>query len=145
MLEADRVADTHLHQQLSQDEEDEDSASASDLSEAGEEQQEVEAEEGEDEGESGQGEAGASYAEPGSQHQPIPISVDSDSNFQSNSGPRCSGRVKKPSRVVESQQWQIDHGLIPAPGAKGRVRALNTKKKKNTEISQLENEFELLE
>jgi hypothetical protein len=87
----------------------------------------------------------SSYAGPGSQHQPFPFSSDSGSDFQSDCEPRRSGHVKKPSRVVESQQWQIDHGLIPTPGAKGKARALNTKKKKNEEISQLQDGFELLE
>src|SRR5271156_2810170 len=54
---------------------------------------------------------------------------------------RRSRRVKKPTAVVESQQWQIKHGLIPAPGAKNRARALNAKKRRNVQISQLENEF----
>jgi hypothetical protein len=43
-----------------------------------------------------------------------------------------------------SQQWQIEHGLIPAPGAKGKARVLNAKKE-NAETSQLENEFRLSE
>jgi hypothetical protein len=45
----------------------------------------------------------------------------------------------------ESQNWQVEHGLIPAPGAKARVRALNAKKKENTKTSQLDPEFELVE
>jgi len=36
-------------------------------------------------------------------------------------------------------------GLIPAPGARAKARALNAKKKKNIEVSQLEDEFELIE
>jgi hypothetical protein len=35
-------------------------------------------------------------------------------------------------------------GLIPAPGAKAKTRALNAKKRKNIETSQLKNEFELV-
>ncbi|KAN0067746.1 hypothetical protein V8E54_014311 [Elaphomyces granulatus] len=35
--------------------------------------------------------------------------------------------------------------LIPAPGARAKARALNAKKKKNIEVSQLEDEFELIE
>jgi hypothetical protein len=85
------------------------------------------------------------YTEPGSQHRPLPISSNSDLDFQSDGEPRRSGHVKKPTQAVESQQWQINHGLIPAPGAKGKVRALNAKKRKNAETSQFENEFELLE
>ena len=57
--------------------------------------------------------------------------------------PRRSGRVKKASRTIQSQQEQIELGIIPAPGARGKTSALNAKKKKNTETSQLRNEFEL--
>jgi hypothetical protein len=78
----------------------------------------------------------------GSQAQPLEVSSDSE---PLDSEPRRSGRVKKPSVVMESQQWQIEHGLIPAPGAKGKARALNAKKKKNVETSQLENEFRFSE
>jgi hypothetical protein len=46
---------------------------------------------------------------------------------------------------MESQQWQAEHGLIPAPGAKAKVRASNKKKKENTKISQLDHEFKLIE
>jgi len=136
MLEANRVAETQLHlSQLSyrdddedeqQDEEDEDASLASSLSEAEDEQHEAE-------------------GGPGSQHLPLPNSSDRDSDFQSDGEPRRSGRVKKSSGADESQQWQIDHGLIPAPGAKGKAKALNAKKKKNIEPSQLNDEFELLE
>jgi hypothetical protein len=35
----------------------------------------------------------------------------------------------------ELQNWQVEHDLIPAPGAKARVRALNAKKKVNTKTS----------
>ena len=81
------------------------------------------------------------------QAQPLQISSDSEVSRTSDDDdePRRSGRVKKPTAVVESQQWQIEHGLIPVPRAKSRARALNAKKKKNVEISQLENEFRLSE
>jgi hypothetical protein len=46
---------------------------------------------------------------------------------------------------VESQQWQIEHGFIPAPGARAQARALDAKKKKNTKESQLDHEFKLIE
>jgi hypothetical protein len=46
---------------------------------------------------------------------------------------------------VQSQQWQIEHGVIPAPGARAQVRALNAKKKRNIGTSQLKDEFELVE
>jgi hypothetical protein len=46
---------------------------------------------------------------------------------------------------VESQNWKVEHGLIPAPGAKARIGALNAKKKENTKTSQLDPEFELVE
>jgi hypothetical protein len=46
---------------------------------------------------------------------------------------------------MESQQWQIDHGLIPAPGARAKARTLNAKKKKNIETSQLQDEFVLVD
>lgn len=84
-------------------------------------------------------------AEPGSQVQPLEISSDSEISGISDGEPRRSSRVKKASRTVQSQQWQIDHGLIPAPGAKGKARALNAKKRRNIETSQLKNEFELVE
>src|SRR5271157_2213027 len=88
--------------------------------------------------------------EPGSQAQPLEVSSDSEVSRTSDANddeeePRRSGRVKKPTAVVESQQWQIEHGLILAPGAKSRARALNAKKKKNVQISQLENEFRMSE
>jgi hypothetical protein len=35
-------------------------------------------------------------------------------------------------------------GLIPAPGARAKTRALNEKKKRNLETSQIKNEFELV-
>jgi len=37
--------------------------------------------------------------------------------------------------MTESQQWQIDNGLIPAPGVRAKARALNAKKKRNAETS----------
>jgi len=46
---------------------------------------------------------------------------------------------------VESQQWQIEHGFIPAPGARVQARALNAKKRKNAKESQLDHEFKLIE
>jgi hypothetical protein len=70
------------------------------------------------------GELSKPHNEPGSQAQPLAISSDS-SDGQSDCEPRRSGRVKKASRTVESQEWQVNHGLIPAPGAKSRARALN--------------------
>ena len=75
--------------------------------------------------------------------QALILAISSDS--ESDGEPRRSGRVKKASRTIESQQRQIDHGLIPAPGAKAKARALNAKKKRNTETSQLKDEFELVE
>jgi hypothetical protein len=88
--------------------------------------------------------------EPGSQALPLTVSSDSStssdtSDGQSDSEPRRSGRVKRSTRAVESQQWQIEHGLIPAPGARTQARALNAKKKKNTKESQLDHEFKLIE
>jgi hypothetical protein len=89
-------------------------------------------------------------AELGSQAQPLEISSDSGdsssaSDSDSSSEPRRSGRVKRSTRVLESQQWQIEHGLIPAPGSKAKARALNKKKAQNTNVSQLDNEFQLIE
>jgi hypothetical protein len=82
----------------------------------------------------------------GSQAQPLEISS-SDKSLDHNSDdePRRSGRVKRSTRAVESQNWQVEHGLIPALGARARVRALNAKKKENTKTSQLDLEFELIE
>ena len=78
----------------------------------------------------------------GSQAQPLEISSTNESN---DSEPRRSGRVRRATRIVESQLSQIEKGLIPAPGAKARARALNAKKKQNTKVSQLEHEFMLIE
>jgi hypothetical protein len=80
--------------------------------------------------------------EPGSQHQPFEISSDSEPPA-SDGEPRRSGRTKKVTRAVQSQQEQIELGLIPAPGARAKTRALNTKKK-NIQTSQLKAEFELI-
>ena len=77
----------------------------------------------------------------GSQARPLEVSSDSEPYDE----PRRSGRVTKPTRDLESQQEQVQLGLIPAPGAKARARALNAKKKKNAEVSQLDNEFKLVE
>jgi hypothetical protein len=65
-------------------------------------------------------------AGPRSQHQPFEIS----SNSETDGEPRRSSCVKRVTRAIESQQWQIDHGLIPAPSARGRARDLNAKQKK---------------
>jgi hypothetical protein len=77
----------------------------------------------------------------GSQAQPLEIS----SGDGSDSEPRRSSRVRRATRNVESQLSQIEKGLIPDPGARARVRALNAKKKQNTKASQLEHEFKLIE
>jgi hypothetical protein len=81
----------------------------------------------------------------GSQAQPLEISSSDESSDHNSDEPRRSGRVKRSTRTVESQNWQVEHGLIPAPSAKARVRALNAKKKENTKTSQLDPEFELVE
>jgi hypothetical protein len=74
-----------------------------------------------------------------------PLKVSSDSEISALDGEtRRSRRAKKASRTIQSQQEQIKLGLIPAPGAKGRARALNPKKKLNAEVSQLGNEFDLV-
>jgi hypothetical protein len=72
---------------------------------------------------------------PGSQALPLTVSSDSStssdtSDRQSDGEPRRSGRVKQLTRAVESQQWQIEHGLIPAPGARTQARALDAKKRR---------------
>ena len=66
------------------------------------------------------------------------------SSSEGDGEPRRSGRVRRATRIVESQLSQIQKGLIPAPGAKARARALNAKKQ-NTKVSQLEHEFMLIE
>jgi hypothetical protein len=47
--------------------------------------------------------------------------------------------------VLESQQWHVEHGLMPVLGAKAKDRALNKKKIENTKKSQLDHEFRLIE
>jgi hypothetical protein len=84
-------------------------------------------------------------AGPGSQRQPLEISSDNSDQEPSDGEPRRSGRVKKVTRTVQSQQEQIEMGLIPAPGAKAKSRELNAKKKRNVETSQLKEEFDLVE
>ena len=85
----------------------------------------------------------------GSQAQPVEI-LSSDENSDSersdcdSNEPRRSGRVRRSTRAIESQQWQVEHGLIPAPGAKAKARALNKKKKENSKTSQLDHEFRLI-
>jgi hypothetical protein len=64
---------------------------------------------------------------------------------ESDNGLRRSGRVKRATRAVQPQLSQIEQGLIPAPGAKGKFGALNVKKRQNTKVSRLEDEFELIE
>jgi hypothetical protein len=49
------------------------------------------------------------------------------------------------TRIVESQLSQIEKGLIPAPSARAKVKALNAKKKLNSRESQLDHEFKLIE
>jgi hypothetical protein len=85
-------------------------------------------------------EAGPS-CQPGSQAQPLEIS----SNDESDGEPRRSSCVRRVTRIAESQLSQIEKGLIPAPGARAKVRALNAKKKQNTKESQLDHEFKLIE
>jgi hypothetical protein len=77
-------------------------------------------------------------AELRSQAQPVQIS-DCDSDDE----PRRSGQVKRSTRVLESQQWQVEHGLIPAPGSKVKARVLNKKRAQNTKTSQLDHEYRL--
>jgi len=68
---------------------------------------------------------------PGPGSQALPLTVSSDtSDRQSDGEPRRSGRVKQLTRAVEPQQWQIEHGLIPAPGARTQARALDAKKRR---------------
>ena len=78
-------------------------------------------------------------AELGSQAQPVEISS-SDGDDE----PRRPGRVKRSTRVLESQQWQVEHRLIPAPGSKAKARALNKKRSQNTKTSQLDHQYELI-
>ena len=53
--------------------------------------------------------------------------------------------AKRRTVAAESQHWQIETGLIPdpIPAARTKARALNAKKKKKAQTSQLENEFRL--
>ena len=82
-----------------------------------------------------------SPAKLGSQAQPVEIS----SSNESDSELRRSSRVRRATRIVESQLSQIEKGLIPALGARAKVRALNAKKKQNTKASQLDHDFKLIE
>jgi hypothetical protein len=67
----------------------------------------------------------------GSQAQPVEISssdeISSDeiSDRDSDDEPRRSSRVKRSTRALESQQGQVEHGLIPALDSKAKARALN--------------------
>jgi hypothetical protein len=81
-------------------------------------------------------------SEPGSQAQLFEVSSDSDISA-SGGEPRRSGRTKKASRTIQSQQEQIELGLIPAPGANGRAMVLNAKKKRMQKFY-LGNEFDLV-
>jgi hypothetical protein len=74
----------------------------------------------------------------GSQAQPVEILERDDDK------PRRSDCAKRSTRAMESQQWQVEHGLIPAPGAKAKARALNKKKKENTKTSQIDHEIKLI-
>jgi hypothetical protein len=129
------VADTQLQLQLSQlshsdadaDADEKNSSSLDALSDA-----------------SNNEEAGPS-CQPGSQAQPLEISSSDEGSDGSDGEPRRSGRIRRVTRVVESQLSQIEKGLIPAPGARAKVRALNAKKKQNTKESQLDHEFKLIE
>jgi hypothetical protein len=80
-------------------------------------------------------------AEPelGSQAQPLEISSSDGDNE-----PRRSSRAKRSTRALESQQWQVEHGLIPALGEKAKARALNKKRKENTKTSQIDHDFKLM-
>lgn len=81
----------------------------------------------------------------GSQAQPFEISSSSSSSNEADDEPRRSGRVRCVTRTVESQQWQVANGLVPATGSKARARALNRKRKESTKVSQLEPDFGLTE
>jgi hypothetical protein len=119
ILAANWVADTQLQVQLSQ---------LSHL-DADEDQQEADLRQLEEGSSSSELSDKQQEAEPGSQVQPLEISSDSEISGISDDEPRRSGRVKNALRTIQSQQWQIDRGLIPAPGAGGRARALNAKEK----------------
>jgi hypothetical protein len=134
LVEAAWVADTQLQlSQLSTQDADEDqhykSSSLSDSSESASDNEDV---------------AGPS-CQLGNQAQPYEISLSNESSDHNSDKPRRSGQVKRSTRTIESQNWQVEHGLIPAPGAKARDRALNAKKKENTKTSQLDPEFEFVE
>jgi len=75
----------------------------------------------------------------GSQAQPLKISSSDGDNE-----PRRSGREKCLTRALESQQWQVEHGLIPALDEKAKARALNKKRKENTKTSQIDHDFKLI-
>ena len=63
----------------------------------------------------------------------------------SNDKPRCSGRVKEPTKVIESQLRQIDNGLIlTAAGARAKTISLNARRKRNTKTLRLVDRFELV-
>jgi hypothetical protein len=81
----------------------------------------------------------------GSQTQPIEISSSDEISDRDSDEPRRSGRAKHSTIVLESQQWQVEYGLGPAPGAKAKARALNNKRKENTKTSQIDHEFKLIE
>jgi hypothetical protein len=91
ILEAEWVADTQLELQLSQ------LSYLEDDFKQQEQQKDADADAG---------------PGPGSQYQPLEVLSDSEID----GSPRHSGRVKRVTRTIESQQWQIDQGLIPAPG-----------------------------
>jgi hypothetical protein len=84
---------------------------------------------------------GGPSCQAGSQAQPPEIS----SSDESDNEPRRSSRVRGATRVAESQLSQIEKDLIPAPGVRAKVGALNAKKKQNTKVSQLDHEFKLIE
>ena len=80
----------------------------------------------------------------GSQDQPVEISSsDEISDCEGDDEPRRSGRVRRSARARGSQQWQVEHGIIPAPGSKAKARALNKKRTQNTKTSQLDHEYRL--
>jgi hypothetical protein len=81
----------------------------------------------------------------GSQAQPVEILSSDEISDRDANEPWRSSRAKRSTRALESQQWQVEHGLIPALGAKAKARALNKKKKENTKTSQIDHEFKLIE
>ena len=135
LIEAAWVADTQLQlSQLSNLDADDDRQEDTDGGQQEQNSSSLDASDNEDD-------AGPS-CQLGSQAQPLENSSNDESN---NSEPRRSGRVRRATRIVESQLSQIEKGLITAPGAKARSRALSAKKKQNTKVSQLEHEFMLIE